>query len=429
MKNVFEVDQKGLCLECGTCAGLCPHNNIKLEPDNNGKNRIHILDESYCEKCPGICLQVCPGYEINVDELNKQVFGKLPDDYWAGNYIQAYLGYSPDKEIRQVSASGGIASALIIHAIETGLINGAYLLTPKSGTAFSLIPALVSDRRSVINAAGSFYWPAPIGQCLRDILRSDGKFAFVGLPCEIAALRKGQGVYKKLKDKIAFTIGLFCGSRPTMVGQSFAFTKYGIELDEVEKVKYRQPEWPGHLMVTMKDGREIHVQKSNQLQGFSSQLFCHPRCLFCQDAIADLADIATGDALRLDDFRSPAEKSILVARTEIGMQVVASARQAKKVILREVGIEKLVHSQHRPIMHKKLALWARLKIANAIPGKYTPVISMTIPHDLQLSAQDYIASAKLLMVNSLTSKAFIRKIFMLMPIRWLHNYSHFTRYS
>ncbi|MBG0786805.1 MAG: Coenzyme F420 hydrogenase/dehydrogenase, beta subunit C-terminal domain, partial [Anaerolineaceae bacterium] len=159
-----------------------------------------------------------------MDQLNQQVFGKLPDDYWAGNTIQAFLGYSPDEMVKRTSASGGIVSSLIIHALEIGMIQGAYLLTPLEGAPFDLRAVLAADKESVLNAAGSFYWPAPIGQCLREIRHAEGKFAFVGLPCEIQALRKAQAINKGLQEKIAFTIGIYCGGRPTIQGQRFTLS-------------------------------------------------------------------------------------------------------------------------------------------------------------------------------------------------------------
>ena len=430
MKNVLEVDQNGLCLECGTCEGVCPHNNVKLIPDDTGRNRIHIEDDSHCAKCPGICLKACPGYEVDMDQLNIQVFGKLPENYWAGNYIQAFLGYSPDENIKKTSASGGIVSTLLIHALETEMIQGVYLLTPQPGKPFSLNTVLATQAEDVLAAAGSIYWPAPIGQCLQEILHSDGKFAFVGLPCEIQALRKAQRVYKQLNDKIAFVIGLYCGGRPTIEGQRFAFSRYGVDLDDVEKIKYRQPEWPGHLKVTLNDGKEVHVYKPEQLQGFSGQIFGHPRCIFCNDATADLADISTGDAIRLEDFRKPEEKSILVARTKAGLDLVESARQANKLVLREVGIEKLVHSQHRPILHKKLALWARVKIARKLFGKPVPKIIMTAPDgEIKLKPVFFTAGTRIILMGNLTSKPYFQKLLKILPLGWLKKYSNFEVYS
>ncbi|MBG0785143.1 MAG: Coenzyme F420 hydrogenase/dehydrogenase, beta subunit C-terminal domain [Anaerolineaceae bacterium] len=430
MKNVLEVDQSGLCLECGTCEGVCPHKNVKLIPDESGRNRVHILDDSHCAKCPGICLKACPGHEIDMDQLNLQVFGKLPENYWAGNYKQAFLGYSPDEVIQKTSASGGIVSMLLIHALETGMIQGVYLLTPQSGKPFELTAALATDAEAVLAAAGSVYWPAPIGQCLREILHSDGKYAFVGLPCEIQALRKAQKVYQQLNDKIAFAIGIYCGGRTTIAGQRFAFSRYGIELDEVAEIKYRQPEWPGHLKVTLKDGGEVHVYKPQQLQGFSGQIFGAPRCIYCNDAIADLSDISTGDAIRLEGFRNPEEKSILVARTKVGLELLEAARRANKLVLREVPIEKLVHSQHRPILHKKLALWARLKVAKKLFGKAVPKITMTAPDGaIKLKPVFFTAGARIILMGDLTSKPFFRKLLKIVPMRWLKKYSNFEIYS
>jgi coenzyme F420 hydrogenase subunit beta len=430
MKNVLEVDQNGLCLECGTCEGVCPHNNVKLIPDETGRNRIHITDDSHCAKCPGICLKVCPGYEIDMDHLNMQVFGKLPENYWAGNYIQAFLGYSPNEMIQKTSASGGIVSTLLIHALDTGMIQGAYLLTPQPGKAFGLHPVLATHEADVLAAAGSFYWPAPIGQSLHEILHSDGKFAFVGLPCEVQALRKAQKVYKQLNDKIAFVIGIYCGGRPTFEGQRFAFSRYGIDLDEVAEIKYRQPEWPGYIKVTLKNDQEVHVYKPQQLQGFSGQIFSHPRCIYCNDATADLSDISTGDAIRLEGFRKPEEKSILVARTKAGMDLLESARQANQLVLREVGIEKFVHSQHRPILHKKLALWARLKVAKKLFGKPIPKITMTAPdEEIKLKPVYFTAGSRIILMGELTSIPFFRKLLKIVPMRWLKKYSNFEIYS
>ncbi|MBG0770940.1 MAG: Coenzyme F420 hydrogenase/dehydrogenase, beta subunit C-terminal domain [Anaerolineaceae bacterium] len=243
-------------------------------------------------------------------------------------------------------------------------------------------------------------------------------------------MRKAQTIDKRLNEKVAFCIGLYCGGRPTIMGQKFAFERYGIDLAEVEKIKYRQPEWPGHLLVTLKSGEEIHVHKPEQLQGFSGQIFGHPRCILCHDATADLADISTGDAIRLEDFKEPEEKSIVVARTKTGLDLLESARLANILNLREVGIDKFVHSQHRPILHKKLALWARMKIANRLLGMHPPQITMTTPeNELKLRSVYYFAGLRILLVSRLVSNPFIRKLLRIVPMSWLKKYSNFEIYS
>ena len=38
-------------------------------------------------------LKVCLGHEIDVDKLNRQVFGEIQKGFQVGNYEQVYLGY------------------------------------------------------------------------------------------------------------------------------------------------------------------------------------------------------------------------------------------------------------------------------------------------------------------------------------------------
>lgn len=428
MINVAEVDQKGLCLECGTCAGVCPHNNIDLVPDQLGRFRIIINSQSVCLKCNGICLKVCPGHEVDMDGLNLQVFGKLPENYWAGNYLQTFLGTCSDPEILGPAASGGIVSGLLAYALSEVLINGVYLLTPEWGKPFKMETVLATRVDQIKASAGSHYWPAPVGQRLKDLLRSEGKFAFVGLPCEIQALRKAQSVFPRLNEKIAFSVGLFCGSRTTVQGQLFGLKRYGVDTSKIAKIEYRYSDWPGHLKVSMEDGSEIHVPKNKQLQGYASQLFCHQRCVYCHDSLADLADISTGDAIRLEDFRQPHEKSILVARTEKGLELLEKASRAGFLELREVDVSKLTHSQHRPLMHKKEALWSRIKVAKLLK-RQVPMIQLTRPEYKYNNFHALISGVKVVLLSVLSNKPIIRKIMTLIPMRVLVNHSFFDRYS
>jgi coenzyme F420 hydrogenase subunit beta len=363
-----------------------------------------------------------------MDSLNLQVFGKLPENYWAGNYRKAFLGACTDPEIQASAASGGIVSGLLAYALEEKLIDGVYLLTPSWGKPFKLETILATSIDEIKASAGSYYWPAPVGHRLRDILRSEGKFAFIGLPCEIQALRKAQKVLPRLNEKIAFSIGLFCGSRTTIQGQLFGLKRYGVNPARIAKIEYRHSDWPGHLKISMIDGSAVHVPKSKQLQGYASQLFCHQRCVFCHDSLADLADISTGDAIRLEDFRQPHEKSIFVARTNRGVDLLENAQKAGQLNLREVEVSKLIHSQIRPLMHKKQALWSRIKVAKFMKRE-VPTIQLTRPDVKENNFLALISGAKVVLLSVLTSKTTFRKIMALIPMKILVKHSFFDRYS
>ena len=429
MKNVAEVDARGLCLECGACVGLCPDGNIRQERDANWRYRIRIADPARCETCSGICLKVCPGHAVDVDALNLQVFGALPQNYLAGHFVQAYFGYATDEAVRARASSGGIVSALLIHALETGQIDGAFLVRDTPGKPFSPSYELAADREAVLAAAGSKYWPAPVAQRLGDILRGEGRYAFVGVPCEIQALRKAQGVYKALQRKVAFSVGLFCGRRATILGQALTLRKFGLRPEDVVEMAYRRGDWPGHLVVRMRDGAEVHMPREAHLKGFSGHLCPHPRCVLCHDSLAELADISVGDSLRLEHERRGNEFSLVVARTEAGQAALRSAEAAGAIRLRQTDIANVIHSQKRPLLDKRRSAWARMKIARTIPGLHAPEIRLTRPPEFSPLPGDYVRGVWVLLLARLAERRWFLALLRRLPLRWLRQYDTFQRLS
>jgi coenzyme F420 hydrogenase subunit beta len=138
MENIAAIVEDGLCTGCGTCAGICPTGAIKMRM-SKGLYSPEI-EEDKCIAC-GLCFKSCPGYSIDFEELNSRIFEKQPEDRFIGNYLKCYVGHSNDKEVRYGSSSGGIATQLLIFALEKGLIDGA-LVTRMSenqrGTYFCL---------------------------------------------------------------------------------------------------------------------------------------------------------------------------------------------------------------------------------------------------------------------------------------------------
>lgn len=425
--NVAEVDAAGLCLECGTCVGLCPNDNVRMEQDASSRYRIRVLDATRCESCPGICLQVCPGHSVDVDTLACQVFGSLPEDYLAGTSLATFFGYATDSVIRQRASSGGIVSGLLVHALASGRIGGAFLARSIPGSPFSLSFDLATDAKGVLDAAGSKYWPAPVGSRLGDILRRDGRYAFVGTPCQIQALRKAQSVYRRLNQKVEFCIGLFCGRRATVAGQEFLLRRLGLKSEDVAEFTYRQGEWPGHLAIRLKDERRVDVPREEQLPGFAGHLFPHHRCVLCHDSVAELADISVGDSLRLDGERRENEFSLVVARTQTGLSVLESAASAGALHLRATSTDTVIRSQKRPLMDKRRAAWARLALANAIPGLSAPQIRLSRPPEFRPTAGDYLRGLAILAESRLVMRWGFVSLLARVPLRWLRRWDTFEK--
>ena len=68
-----------------------------------------------------------------------------------------------------------------------------------------------STPNEVRTGAGSAYYPIEMSAAIREVLETPGRYAIVGLPCFIKAVRLAQRSSAKLRERIVVTIGLVCG--------------------------------------------------------------------------------------------------------------------------------------------------------------------------------------------------------------------------
>jgi coenzyme F420 hydrogenase subunit beta len=364
-ETIAQVVKDDLCTGCGTCIALCPNEAIKLTI--NEKKGIYVpeLNEEKCNTC-GICLNVCPGYEVDFKELNLEIFGKEPEDVLIGNYLSCYVGHATDYDIRYNSSSGGLVTQLLIFALEEGIIDGA--LVTKMSDKNPLEPEVIVARteEEIISAMGSKYCPVPANIGLKEILKEDGRFAVVGLPCHIHGIRKAEQINKNLKEKIVLHLGLLCGHAPNFMGTDFFLKKLNIKKEDVKKLDYRGEGWPGNITITLKDDREIVISRVGSERPPSINLhyetafhlhFFQKRCLVCCDGICELADISFGDTWRLPELVSGEKigKSLIISRTEIGERLLQNATYKGKIELENIGRDKTIQSQREMLLfHKDL---------------------------------------------------------------------------
>lgn len=369
---VMQIRNNKLCTGCGTCAGVCPTEAIKI----NVSEGVYVpeVEKEKCVGC-GLCVESCPGYSVNFEDLNMKIFKKQPEDESLGNYLRCYVGHSNDMDIRYTSASGGIASQLLIFALERGLIDGALVVRMKSNKPLETEPLIARTRKEVVDASKSKYCPTAPNEALKQILKENGKFAVVGLPCHIHGIRKAEEVCKKLKERIVLHIGLMCSHMVNYIGTEFLLEKLGIDEAQVKSLSYRGNGWPGGMSVKVKNGSNKSIPLLGSWHSywaiFSSYFFTPMRCLMCPDQTAELADISLGDAWLPELRHDRIGKSIIVTRTKIAEDILSAMSSTKVISLMAVESAKVKQTQGLNLKFKKDFFGTRLSMLRLF-GNQTP---------------------------------------------------------
>ena len=399
-KNIEKVVAQELCTGCATCMSLCPNSAIRLIKDDSKGIYLPRVNEKECNQC-GTCLDVCPGYSVNFKALNLDIFGQEPKDILLGNYLNCYIGNATDYQIRYNSASGGLVTAFLIFALEEGIINGALVTKISERNPLEPQPFIARTREEIISAAKSKYCPVPANIALREILENEGKYAVVGLPCHLHGIRKAEMVNRKLRDRIALHVGIFCGRGINFLGTEFQLKRMEVKQGEMQKLDYRGNGWPGSMTIQLKNEPKKLSELYYDYYDSRFGSFVPWRCTVCTDQASELADVSFGDAW-LPEVKEVDQvgTSIIVAKNKQSEDILQRMKSKGKIELVSISAEKVIESQGG-FSWKKRELGARFTISKLL-GRRVPIYDDNFL--LQPSSRAYLSSGLLYSQRYLASK-------------------------
>lgn len=338
----------GLCTMCGLCVAVCPTGTIRLDLS---KIDPRIAIGRKCTGC-GMCYTVCPGRDLPLKELDKFLFGRERDlkTETLGVYTACYQAHAVDPEIRARGASGGVATALLIYALEKGIISAAAVVAYDRKKPWRARPVLAKTRQEIVGAAQSKYVVVPVNTVLADseIKRLSGRLGCVGLPCHVHGLCKLQCRFPghPLSKKLAFTLGIDCGTAQPMSSNAFVLKRrFGVKsLDEIKSLSYRRGKGLGTYSEVVKtDGEVVRADKYVWL---TPKSLLAGRCMLCWDWGAELADLSVGDFFGPAASGSEPElgASSILVRTEVGKRLVQGAVESGYIQVYHTPVEPLLRS-------------------------------------------------------------------------------------
>ena len=337
LKILEEVVANHLCTECGACVGVCPPVALAME-ETPGGQVLPVLTPSLCTEC-GLCDLICP--EI---DLSEKLAGELRKPF-TGPVLEAYLAEATSADVAYEGQTGGMGRALLAWALESGRVSGVVCVVDDPGRPLRPRAVIAETPEEVLASSRSKYCPVPVNALIGDMLKFDGRLAYVGLSCHMQGLQLVMDRIAKLRNKIALRIGLFCDRVLTFHAADFHARCAGIRSeDEISQFDYRHKEWqgwPGDIRVVTQDDR---VKKAARIRRTGSKpFFTCTHCLVCPDKLNILADISLGDPYGVAHGRHVPTAAIV--RTEAGRAFLRDAEQAGCIKLEPTDGEAVAKGQ------------------------------------------------------------------------------------
>ncbi len=360
------VARSDSCAGCGLCAALAPEAvTMKLA----GPGWLRPIQSASLPAIAEAAIEsACPGLVIA-----PQPEAPTLDPLW-GPAFDVSTGHATDPSLRHRASSGGAISALLIHALQSGEIDFIVQTGADPQAPMANKTGISTTADDVAGAAGSRYAPSAPLEHLETWLARPGRFAFVGKPCDVAALRAYSRTDPRIDRRVPIMLAFFCAGIPSANAVRRVVQRLDVAPSEVAGFRFRGDGWPGYATATRHDGsseRMSYADSWGQILSKEVQF----RCKICPDAVGGHADVVAADAWYGDDrgypsFEEQDGRSLIIARTTAGVALLARARKAGAIETTPLAITEIIRMQPHQARRKR-QLRARLA-AMAVAGRPVP---------------------------------------------------------
>lgn len=363
---MIQLVKKEDCTACGACAYVCPKQCITMKVGKLGQI-YPVMNETNCISCKR-CQKVCPIVS--------------PPDYRTPS--TAYAAWSSNEEERRTSASGGIAAEIYKWALEDGRnIAGAV-----QNEDFS-VNLQLSDKVEIItkfkNSKYVFSSAYTLFPQIKMALNSGKRVVVIGLPCQIAAIRK---IFRD-NDNL-FLVDVVChGTTPLDYLIQHIHTleeKYG---KIAARMSFRDPEALTYTYTfTLYDTDnnrfcERTIQDGDAYQvGYHGKITYRENCYHCHFA----RSLRMGD-LTIADYHglglcepcsfSCNNVSLILVNSDKGAALLDKLQKNKRIVLNKRPLEEPIQGEIQ-LRHPSTKTKARIDFEKKYNGDFTQTMSVVL---------------------------------------------------
>ncbi len=374
--SIGRVVAGGFCVGCGACAVASPI--ITMKRGATGEIRA-VLDDVQPERLVE-ATGVCPFADesTNEDVLAARLFPEAPkQDPLIGRYIGLHAGRVADEQQIVDSSSGGLTHWMAETLLRSGSVDGVVHLGHGDGPASDMFRFGVSRSvEALLAARKSKYYGADFADAVRSI-RGDGKrYAFIGVPCYVKAMRLLCASDDTLREQFPFMLALVCGHLKSAAYAELLAWQAGVAPDALAtvdfRVKARGAKTSDYRFSAVDTGGQTHTARAHDLLGanWGHAMMQLKACDFCDDIFGECADAAFGDAWLFRYEHDWRGTNVVVTRNPMleGLLLRASGRS---IMLEDLSAEDAIATQAGNVRHRRDGLSVRLEQASQ-RGEWAP---------------------------------------------------------
>lgn len=346
------IVQGGFCSGCGACAGLLGSSKVQMRLSQQGYLRPLSLGPLNTKDVE-LVQAVCPGIRIEHDIPSSSYH-----PIW-GPIERVRTGQAMDLQIRREGSSGGVVSALAVYLLESRQVDFVAQIAVAAGNPLANEVQMSRTRTDVLRAAGSRYAPAAPLAHLEEYLSTGQRFALVGKPCDIAAVRNLARVDQRVSRQVPFLLSFMCAGVPSIDGTYELLHALDMERSRLQSFRYRGDGWPGKARAVTTDGQSAEMDYATSW-GTILNRHLQFRCKICPDGTGEFADVVCADAWYgkdgYPDFAEREGRSLVVSRTTAGEALVQEAVREGAIEVSDLAVTEIDRMQPYQLNRKRVVL-------------------------------------------------------------------------
>ena len=357
LDNLRNVIRHNLCNRCGACVGLSEGKLVFA--DRTGRYLPEIMDEPD-EALADRLWEACPGGRFDFPAYRRRFYPETtPFHVYTGPYNSLSIGYATDASVRAAAASGGVLTAVLLWLLEKKMIEGAVVTGMSESEPWMPRSYIATTPEQIKSAAQSKYVITSVNELLPQMEQFQGRLAYVGVPGQVQAIRKLQAMNDPSVRRVRYILGPFFGETLHFSSIISFLRSYGVkDYRQITRLYFRYGEWPGRMRVELKDGRVIELKKfhANYLIPFHIL----KNSLLCTDQSNEFTDISGGDAWAPTYEERGKGFSLVVSRSETGLQILKDMQKEGTLNLTPLGLDEVITMHSHGYDMKKRGAFIRM---------------------------------------------------------------------